>query len=453
VPIRLDGASRTLRLSSSSEREKAAFLQSLREGQTLQARVVDQGPDGKWTLRIQGRDLLADSRLPLEPGQWVSARVESAGPPVVLAILEDNAGEAGATLSRALKDLGLEDDVGGRAVLERMIARQLPLDRATVERLRDALARAGVDPTDRAGAGRTLDALLLLDSRSVPATSAGLAAAMAGTTPFELGGMLGGLLDMIRGLARDTKVPISADIREFERSLTDLLTSAEGLSEGDVRRMVRNLGLSLEGRLRALAEGAGSADDLADLTRGDLKAALLRLEAALRDPGRLAGSEAGERDLLAALGDRVGGAIRGLEHLQILNLPARHDPNPLLCLPIPLLFGGERVNGELRLFGEGRGAEGRIDPDHVRLVLRLDLAHLGPVTVDLRIEGRSVACRIGVAGEAQRKLFQEGQEGLKAGLSECGYTVGRIACEIGPEPESETGPAQEAAKIGLDVRA
>ena len=444
IPIRLD-TSRTLNLATATDHDKASFLQSLREGQTLQARVVDQTPDGRWVLRIQGQDLLAESQQPLTKGQAVRAQVTHAGPPVVLSILEE-AADSGEMLSRALRDLGLGDDPAGRAVLGRMIARQLPLDGAGVERLRDALARMSPDMSDTERVNRTVDAMLLLASRSVPITPGTLAAALAAPAPGALGGLIGSLLDLIRDLSPGLRDAAEADARALELALTGLMVGGEEISEADLRRLLRDGGLGLEGKLMALAEGAVEKEALQRLTQTDLTAALLRLAAALNDPGR-----GGDAD--GALRGRTGDALRYLEHLQIVNLPARDDPNAHLLLQFPLLFGQERTTAELRIFYSAREGRRRIDPENVRVALRLDLAHLGGVEVDLRVVAQVVDCRIEVDGAAQQALFNGEQEALRAGLEGAGYRVRKVACEVRPETERADASGGGQARIGLDVRA
>jgi len=331
-------------------------------------------------------------------------------------------------------------------VLGRMIARQLPLDGAAVERLRDALARTGVDLSDAAQVDRTVDAMLTLASRSVPITPATLAAALAAPAPGALGGLIGGLLDLIRDLAPGLRAPAEADARALERTLTDLLVSGEGVSEADLRRLTQDGGLGLEGKLKALMGKAGGEEGLARLAQTDLKAALLRLEAALSDPGQ--GGVAGE-----TLRGRVGEALRHLEGIQIHNLPARDDPNAYLLLHLPLLFGQERTPAELRVFYEARNGQRRIDPENTRIALRLDLAHLGRVEIDLRVVSRIVDCRIAVDGAAQLALFDGERETLKAGLEGIGYSVRKVACEVRAEAERADVPEERQARIGLDVRA
>ena len=452
MPVRFENSLfRTLNLSFESEGEKASFLQSLREGQTLQARVVDQAADGRWILRIRGKELMAESRMPLSKGAVVSTRVERLGPPVVLFVLGGDTQQKGA-LSRALKDLGLEDDPAGRAVLGRMIAKGLSLDGRTVQRLRDGLIQAGINISDAVGVNRTVDAMLLLNSRSVPITSSTLGTAMASPAPQELGVLLGNLLDLIRGLYRGTGSSVDSEMKSFEKTLVDLFVGAEMISGGELRRMVQNLGLGMEGKLRMMTEKPESTGTLQHLFQTDMKAALLRLGAILSDPKHIGGLDAGDAALLETLKGRVGQALGHIEHLQLLNLPAR-DPDPHLYLQLPVRFGEEGTTVDLRVFYSEQEGQRKIDPENVRLVMRLDLTHLGKVEVDLRIANRIVDCRIDVDDEAQRALFNAGSDDLKAGLEGSGYQVRKLGCEVRPAQSEEGGSEEGGTKIGLDVRA
>jgi hypothetical protein len=330
-----------------------------------------------------------------------------------------------------------------------MIARQLPLDGHAVVHLRDALARMGLDLSDAENVNRTVDAMLLLASRSVPITPETLTAALAAHVPLQLGGMLEGLLDLIRNLSRALRPPAEAGLRPLEETLTSLLMN--GLSAEDIRRLLNDLGLGLEGKLKALAERPEASEELQRLSQTDLKAALLRLLAALNDPARI--GDADEAALLETLRGRANEALRHVEGLQIFNLPAQGDPDAHLFLQIPLLFGQEKTSADLRVFYAEKEGRRRIDPENVRLVLALDLAHLGRVEVDLRVASRVVDCRIDVDGEAQQALFSAAQGDLKAGLEGCGYTVRKVACEVRRETPEAGGPEKGQPRIGLDVRA
>ncbi len=108
---------------------------------------------------------------------------------------------------------------------------------------------------------------------------------------------------------------------------------------------------------------------------------------------------------------------------------------------------------DLRVFYAEQDGERKIDPENVRLVMRLDLTHLGKVEVDLRIANGIVDCRIDVDDEAQRALFNAGSDDLKAGLEGSGYQVRKLGCEVRPAQSEEGGSEEGGTKIGLDVRA
>ena len=84
--MQIHNATPTLRFDFSTDSQRQALFGRLKEGQTVEARVVDQVAEGKWAVRLMGQTLVAESRLALVPGQSVAARVETMGPPLVLSL-------------------------------------------------------------------------------------------------------------------------------------------------------------------------------------------------------------------------------------------------------------------------------------------------------------------------------------------------------------------------------
>jgi len=130
-----------LRFNFTNESQKQALFNRLVEGQTLEARVMDEVSEGRWAVRFMGHTLVAESRLALAPGQRVNARVESMGPPLVLSLTGHTRAED-AAMDRAFQSLGLPDTAANRAIVRGLIEALQVLD---------TMQAANVPTADRVG--------------------------------------------------------------------------------------------------------------------------------------------------------------------------------------------------------------------------------------------------------------------------------------------------------------
>lgn len=142
----------------------------LQSGQTVSLTVIKQLAPGKWAVAIGGRVYPAFSRLALEPGAVLSARVSSTAGRFVLTLTAERADPLAATLHGQ----GLPTDETTVAIVRALAASGLPIRAETIDRMRTALSRLkmpdrraarlaaaligkGIDPS-----GPAADALLAL---------------------------------------------------------------------------------------------------------------------------------------------------------------------------------------------------------------------------------------------------------------------------------------------------
>ena len=241
-------------------------MSRLTEGQSLQARVVDQLSDGRWALRFLGHTLVAESRLNLAKGQVVEARVQDLGPPLVLSIA-GRPGSAGEAVMNALNRLGLPTDEIHRAAIAALIRSGRPITRgavleltATAEQLRDQI---GGDLELEELIGR----VLLLQSRGVPVTPDAVAAFLSSVPPGVLGGLVAQLGDLLKSEARRLK--LDSTLRDAIENLRESIPDAKDLSPGVLRSWLSRFGLDLEHRLALLGQ-----TENADGLRATLRSAL-----------------------------------------------------------------------------------------------------------------------------------------------------------------------------------
>ena len=404
----------TLRLSLTTESQRASLLGRLSEGQTIQARVVDELSTGRWAIRFLGHTLVAESRLALKPGQVVETRVQDLGPPLTLSISGSPGSEA-AAVRTALHQLGLRDDETHRAIIAALIRSGLPVDRGEVQAMRDFLAGLGENPL-LSDLDDLVDRVLFLRSKGLPVTPDSVAAFWSSAPAGALGALLEGLSELLRGL--DKRVaPASA-------KLADLLTAIAGtpgeITSEEVRDLLDRLGVDMESKL---AQGRSTEN---------LRAALMQL---LTSP-----------DLSSDQSDQIANLLRFLNTLQASSLPG-DGSNPVL-FQIPLFDGTKLASAGIRI---SRGGEdGTVDPHRLSVSITVELSALGHVRIDLSsYDGRNT-CGVGVDSQHAHDRISAELASLMEGLTRSGYPVPEVKLRLESAP---TGSTPLRPRIGVDFKA
>lgn len=393
------------------------LLGKLSEGQTIQARVVDELSTGRWAIRFMGHTLVAESRLSLRRGQVVETRVHDLGPPLILSILGRPGTEA-AAVRTALQQLGLKDDATNRAIIASLIRNGLSVERQEVQSLRDFLTGLGNSPL-LDDLDEIVDRVLFLRSKGIPVTPDSVAAYWSTAPSGALGSLLEGLADLLRNL--DKRVPGAAKTR-IDEILNALSDQSDDLSPESIRTLLTRLGIDLEGRL---ASGK---------TVDGLKTALLQL----------ANSAA---DLTPVEQNQIGDLLRFLNTLQASSLPGEgSDP---LTFQIPLMDGRNLTAADIRI---SRGGEdGTVDPSRLSLSIRITLTTLGCVQIDLASYNGQNTCGVRVDTQKAHDWIARDLDALGDALTRSGYPVSDVRLRV----DSETSVDTEAPRprIGVDFKA
>lgn len=406
--------SNTLRLSLTSESQRNALLGRLSEGQTIQARVVDELSTGRWAVRFMGHTLVAESRLNLRPGQSVEARVQDLGPPLVLS-LSGRLGSETAAVRSALTRLGLADDATNRAVIAALIRNGLPVERGELQALRDFLAglegNALLNDLDE-----LVDRILFLRGKGIAVTPGTLTAFWSAAPAGALGALIEGLADLLRSL--DRRVP-ERTRDALAGVLADFNRQGGHIDPESLRGALAHVGIDLEGRL---ADGRPI---------DSLKAVLLQLSV---EPG-LRGAER----------DQVADLLRFLNTVQAASLPGR-DADPI-AFQIPFCDAGAWSAADIRI--SRRGQDGAVDPARVTLTVTVTLSVLGRIRIDLSsYEGRNT-CAVRLDNQAAHDLLAPDLESLEDGLARAGYPVPDIQLRV----ESAAAPEAPKPRLGVDFKA
>ncbi len=210
------------------------------------------------------------------------------------------------------------------------------------------------------------------------------------------------------------------------------LSSAEGLHTA-----LRNSGTLFESRLAAQPEQA----DI--ITRGDLRARLLRLAAALRGSDRAAGER---DDATASRAARdAEQAVSGVLARQMIHQLAAHRPNGQVALSfeLPVANGGEIDDLRLSIREEstGRGEGGDTategEPKRWRVDVRLGFTGLGELEARLFYDADGLSITWRAEDAVLREALATEMPHLEKALDDAGLAIqGLRVSERPPEPEA-----------------
>ena len=406
----------TLRFSLTSESQRESLLGSMREGQTIQARVVDELSTGRWAIRFMGHTLIAISRLSLRPGQVVETRVHELGPPLTLSI-SGRPGSEEAAVRDAIGQLGLKEDPNNRAILAALIRNGLPVDRREVQAIRDFLTGLGGNPL-LDNVDELVDRLLFLRGKGIPVTPDTLAAFWSSAPSGAMGSLLEGLADLLR--AMDKRIPENTRV-SLDNILKALTAGSGKPTPAQLKALLHRIGFDLEGQI-----ASGKPVDT-------LKSTLLEL---LASSEGLSSQEHGQ----------ISDIVRFLNTLQAKSLQG--DGSDPLHLQIPFVDGHTVAAADIQI---SRGGEdGSVDPNRLSLSVSVCLSALGDIRVDLSSYDGVNTCAIRVANEETHKQVTAEIGDLSGALTRSGYPVPDIRVRI----ETEDPPAQAARPtLGVDFKA
>lgn len=437
--------SRTLRFDLASPAQRQALYSRLTEGQSVEARVLDELPDGRWALRLMGQTLSAEAHQTLLSGQLVHARVESLGPPLVLSLTGGLVAED-AALGRALRDLHLPYDLLHRTILRHLMARGVPVTRAALQSLHEHLSSlsAGTNASI-AELEQQLAAILMLRGRGIPVTPDAVAGYLGALPSGQLGGLLASLAGLLSGFRQR---PGTSGIKPAADAAASLLSqlslTADDLDGDAVQTLLQRLGIDLEGQM-----ASSLSSDQPDIGRlsGTLRPTLLSLIAQLEttDANNL---PPGDRTALESLLNGARDLAIHLNTSQAINLPSKDSDG--FHLQIPLLIDGAVTTIDVRIT-DGDGGGGRpIDPDNAMVFVDVALSGLGPIHIGLSVSERRASCTIRVDDDSKTLFLRDSEDDLRQTLQACGFAVASVAVQSRID---EQAPDVLPRTLGIDVRA
>ena len=356
-------------------------------------------------------------------------------------------------LARLMESLDLSADDLHLSAARQLLARGLPLTRENVEQLVRTLVRLGATGEE------DFQAAVCLRASNLPITASTLELVKATLrAPIDLGrkvhnlrGVLAAVSDALESAPPAEDDPAGRDVQQLvERAAQQLsrrIVSAEGDDRSrlvdSLQRLFKDQGTSLESWLARVLAGEA---DLAEL-EGDFRVLLGRLAEAARSAGSLSHELPELRQNLALLREAVPELADGLLAQQFRNAaePSAGAERWLsFQLPLADQLGERPRTAELRI---GRNPAGGIDPDRVRLVLRLELERLRTVEVRLQIVGKQATCGLASDCEGTLPVLKEHFGSLLQALEGLGYVVARPTFSLlgeGGEPSAPTAAVPDS---------
>lgn len=410
----------------------------LRPGQVLRGTVVGRGQGNLLEVRAAGRNLMAPSNLRLPVGSQVEVTIKQVEPTLELSLAPAGRGApdgppvvmAGQTLfpGRVITATVLGPSAGGLFEVsmfgERLLAEsKVPLTagqavKLVVAETQPQVVLALAEEGEAPGAADRLPGLL----QGVFSGNQSLAHNLRHILAFDLDGA---------GLPKAVRLA-AGRVREAARELVEP-------GPDPLRRAVKAAGLNLEAQLAAAAK---QPDGLQAAGRG-LRPLVMALERAMAaEVGRPAATadRPGGFASFASAAEQVGSFF---DNLAGLNAELAPRDNQVL-MAVAMALGDQLESGELLVGLADQEQEGE-EPGHgaMTLAFLLRLSALGPVAIEARMAGKSIAAVFTATGEDQARFIGQRLGGLAERLEALGYQASLTARHRPARQVEEAAPLVE----------
>jgi hypothetical protein len=98
----------------------------------------------------------------------------------------------------------------------------------------------------------------------------------------------------------------------------------------------------------------------------------------------------------------------------------------------------------VRVAYRSEGQTDRLDPNHTRLVLQVELENAQMLEVDLSVVGRQIGARVVASSGDLRESAEAELPGLAAGLTELGFNLKTARCDVGAATRGLDDPREHA---------
>ena len=201
---------------------------------------------------------------------------------------------------------------------------------------------------------------------------------------------------LLDGLSERTLAGMAESLNRIADSIPKSSTETE-LFE-NIARFARELFVRLDGQ-----DDADMGERLKNI-REDLYIKL----AYFRDA--VASSGASAKDVLLEQTQKL------MDHLRLLN-----GLDQFVCVQVPVQLEDRNANAELYIFKRKKNGRPQIDPENVKILLALDLTHMGKLETMIEILGRDVALRFEVENDDVARELRYNSARIHKLLEEAGY--------------------------------
>ena len=127
------------------------------------------------------------------------------------------------------------------------------------------------------------------------------------------------------------------------------------------------------------------------------------------------------RDAVASSGSVAKGVVleqtqKLMDHLRLLN-----GLDQFVCVQIPVRLEQQTGNADLYIYKRKKNGTPRIDPENVKILLALDLTHMGRLETLIEILGRDVSLRFDVESDDVASTLRQNSTRLHQLLDSAGY--------------------------------
>ena len=127
------------------------------------------------------------------------------------------------------------------------------------------------------------------------------------------------------------------------------------------------------------------------------------------------------KDAVASSGSVAKGVVleqtqKLMDHLRLLN-----GLDQFVCVQIPVRLEQQTGNADLYIYKRKKNGTPRIDPENVKILLALDLTHMGRLETLIEISGRDVSLRFDVESDDVASTLRQNSTRLHQLLDSAGY--------------------------------